>query len=61
MTRAAAFLSAIWITRNDVVFDKRHPKIFWRLLLGRHASYDFGLCYNARMKARNRFLMLESY
>ena len=61
MTRAATIFSAIWITRNDVVFHKRQPKNFYRFHLGRHTSYDFGLYCSAWMKARNRFFMLESY
>jgi len=32
LTGAAAFCWAIWITRNDVVFDKGHPKTFLQVL-----------------------------
>ena len=53
------FCWAIWITRNDVVFDKGHPKTFLRVLFS--TGYGFGLYCSARMTTRNGFLMLTSY
>jgi hypothetical protein len=61
LTGVVAFCWAIWITRNDVVFDKGHPKTFLQVLFRGHTGYDFGLCCSARMTTRNRFVTLASY
>ena len=34
LTEAAAFCWAIWITRNDMVFDKVQPKTYLQVLFG---------------------------
>ena len=59
LTGAMTFCWAIWITMNDVVFDKGHPKTFLRVLFS--TGYGFGLYCSARMTTRNGFLMLTSY
>jgi hypothetical protein len=61
LTGTVAFCWTLWITRNDVVFYKGHPKTFLHVCLRGHTSYGFGLYCSARMMARNGFLTLASY
>jgi hypothetical protein len=49
LTAAAALCWTIWLTRNQVVFDKCRPKTFLQVLFREPIGYDSGQNYNGVM------------
>ena len=53
LVAAAALIWAIWLTRNEVIFEKARPKTSCRYYLGAHIGYTSGPACSVRMSTRS--------